>query len=364
MSLSIGIVGLPNVGKSTLFNAITNSNIDAQNYPFCTIEPNTGIVSVPDPRLEKLSKISGTEKIIYSTVKFVDIAGLVKGASKGDGLGNKFLSNIRETSVIAHVIRCFEDENITHVNGTIDPISDIETINLELILADLEFAQKCLETQSRKSKSHEKEEIKKMKFLQKTKTYLENEKPIRSLELSKEETILLKTYPFLTAKKVIYVANISEDMLNQENEIITKIQTHLANTGDKLLTLCTKLESEIALLDAEEKEEYLKSFEIEESGLNKLSKKCFDLLGLQTYLTTGEKETRSWTIHKGSTAPQAAGVIHTDFEKGFIRANIIKYEDFLSCNGWKHAKEKGLLKQEGKEYIMREGDVVEFLFNV
>lgn len=364
MKLSIGIVGLPNVGKSTLFNAITNASVEAQNYPFCTIEPNVGIVPVPDARLRVLAEMNKSQKITHSTIEFVDIAGLVQGASKGEGLGNKFLANIRETSAIAHIVRCFEDPNITHVHGSVDPMRDVEIINLELILADYDTAQKLVASQSKKAKGNNKDEIALLKVLERIEAHLGQNKPVRQLEFSEAEQELLKGYMFLTQKKVIYVGNVSEDMLGTTNAAVDQLRAFAESEGDQFMLISARLEEELSQLSEDEKLEYLQSLGLAQPGLDLLAQKCYKLLGLQTYLTTGPKETRAWTIYQGDTAPKAAGVIHTDFERGFIRANIIKYEDYLVCGDLKTAREKGMLRQEGKEYVMQEGDIVEFLFNV
>lgn len=365
MALSVGIVGLPNVGKSTLFNAITNCQAEAQNYPFCTIDPNTGIVPIPDPRLDVLARMSNSEKTVPAVITFVDIAGLVKGASQGEGLGNKFLSHIREVSVIAHVVRCFEDANIVHVSGRINPLDDIEIINTELILADLELAEKLYANAEKVGKRAAEAEAKaRFELLARIKTALEANRPVRSLELDDEAGALLKGMDFLSAKKVIYVANVSEDMLGQSSPQVDAVREYAARHGDEFAMICARAEEEISKLASEEKNEFLNALNISESGLDVVAKKCFSLLGLQTYLTTGPKETRAWTIRRGDTAPQAAGVIHTDFEKGFIRANIVSYDDFVKLGGVKEAREKGVLRQEGREYVMQDGDIVEFLFNV
>lgn len=364
MPLSIGIVGLPNVGKSTLFNAITNASIPAENYPFCTIEPNTGIVPLPDSRLAGLAKVSGSEKLIPATVTFVDIAGLVKGASKGEGLGNKFLSHIRDTSAVAHVVRCFEDDNVTHVSDKLDPIDDAETIHLELILADLDMVQKQIGNQEKKVKANDKSAVAKLALLKRVEGHLAESQPVSTFEFADSEAGSLQDSQFLSAKPVIFVANIAEADIGTDIAHVTALQEYAKKTNSQCLVICAQIEQELTALPEDERHDYLETLGLSESGLDQLSHAAFKLLGLQTYLTTGPKETRAWTINQGDLAPAAAGVIHTDFEDGFIRANIVSYDDFVSCQGTKGAKEKGLLRQEGKDYVMHDGDVVEFLFNV
>ena len=365
MALSVGIVGLPNVGKSTFFNAITNANAEAQNYPFCTIEPNTGIVPIPDERLDVLSKMSKSEKVVPATITCVDIAGLVKGASKGEGLGNKFLSHIREVSAVAHVVRCFEDSNIVHVSGKINPVDDIEIINTELILSDMEQAEKMHSNAQKQIKSGgDRDSKERFALLDRIKAALEASKPVRSLTFDETEKKLLQSMNFLTSKQVIYVANISDSMIGQPSPALDAVKAYAQKDNAEFVVICAKIEEEISKLDPQEKKEFLKELGITESGLGLFAKKCFTLLGLQTFLTTGPKETRAWTINKGDTAPQAAGVIHTDFEKGFIRANVMGYDDLVRLGNEKAVKEQGLMRQEGREYIMKDGDIVEFLFNV
>ena len=363
--MKIGIVGLPNVGKSTLFNSITNAGAECANYPFCTIEPNVGVVPVPDERLDKLTQIYKPEKTTHAIIEFVDIAGLVKGASKGEGLGNKFLSHIREVDAIAHVVRCFKDSNIVHVDGSIDPLRDIETINLELIFSDMEMVDKRLDSAKKRLKA-DKKAASEIEVLEKIKVALEQGKCARTVELTDEEKEQIKDLYLLTSKPVLYIANVSEEQIeNVENDEMVKQVKEFAKTENaKVIPLCVKIEEELSSLEGEDKKEMLEALGLSESGLDKVVKTSYDLLGLMSFLTAGEPEVRAWTIKKGTKAPQAAGKIHSDIERGFIRAEVVSYDDLIREGSMLACKEKGLVRSEGKEYVMQDGDIVLFRFNV
>ncbi|MBZ4662334.1 MAG: ychF [Caloramator sp.] len=365
--MKLGIVGLPNVGKSTLFNAITQAGAESANYPFCTIEPNVGVVAVPDKRLDVLANMYNPEKVTPAIVEFYDIAGLVRGASKGEGLGNKFLSHIREVEAIVHVVRCFEDTNIVHVEGSVDPIRDIETINLELIFSDMEVLDRRIDKTRKTARSGDKKAQEELNFMERLKAHLEQMKPARTIEMTDEEREFLKQYFLLTSKPVLYVANLSEDdIINgyDNNRLLNKVIEYAKAENSQVIPICAKLEEEISMLSDDEKQEFLSDYGLEEPGLNKLIRASYDLLGLISFLTAGPKEVRAWTIRKGTKAPQAAGKIHSDIERGFIRAEVISFEDLVANGSETAAREKGLIRLEGKEYVVQDGDVIVFRFNV
>ena len=364
-NMKLGVVGLPNVGKSTLFNAITNAGAMSANYPFCTIEPNVGVVAVPDERLAKLAALYNSKKITPTTLEFVDIAGLVKGASRGEGLGNKFLSHIREVDAIVHVVRCFDDENITHVDGSVDPVRDIETINLELIFSDMEALERRIAKAKNMAKGGDKKLLEEAEFMEKLYAHLESGKPVRTFSMTPEQKAEVDGYFLLTAKKVIYAANIGEDDVGAEdNAYVKAVKEFAKEEGSEVIVVCAKLEEELASLDPAEKAAFLSDLGVEESGLDKLVAASYEILGLISYLTAGEKETRAWTIERGTKAPQAAGKIHSDFEKGFIRAEIVDYKTLLEYGSFNAAKAAGKVRSEGKDYVMQDDDVVLFRFNV
>ena len=363
--MKLGIVGLPNVGKSTMFNSITKAGAECANYPFCTIEPNVGVVPVPDERLDELTKMYNPQKTTHAVIEFVDIAGLVKGASKGEGLGNKFLSHIRETDAICEVVRCFNDSNVVHVDGSVDPIRDIETINLELIFADIETVNKRLD-KARKNLKADKKYQEEIDLLEKIKENLENGISARALEFNEDEEVMVKDMFLLTTKPILYIANVSEEQMeNAENdELVLKVKEYASKENAEVIPLCVKIEEELSGLEEDDKKEMLEALGLQESGLDKVIKKSYDLLGLMSFLTAGKPEVRAWTIKKGTKAPQAAGKIHSDIERGFIKAEIVSYDDLIREGSMNAAKEKGLVRSEGKEYIMQDGDIVLFKFNV
>ena len=364
--MKLGIVGLPNVGKSTLFNAITQAGAESANYPFCTIEPNVGIVDVPDERIDALAKMYNPKKVTRAYIEFVDIAGLVKGASKGEGLGNKFLSHIREVDAVVHVVRCFEDPNITHVDGSIDPLRDIETIQLELIFSDLEILERRID-RTKKAMKGDKSLVTELELLERVKAALEDGKPARSLSYTKEEMDIMREISLISLKPVVYAANVAEDDFAkgiENNKFVKAVEELAASEGSEVMPVSAKIEEEIAQLDGEEKQMFLSELGMSESGLDRLIKASYKLLGLISYLTAGEPEVRAWTITEGTKAPQAAGKIHSDFERGFIRAEVVAYDDLMACGSMNAAKEKGLVRSEGKDYVMKDGDIVLFRFNV